>query len=327
MKRILIVLILLAAAGGGWYAWNTYSAQDKNAAPVFHGNVDIREVRLAFRVGGRVSEVLKEEGEAVAPGEVVARLDAVPYENAVDQAQAQVGQLTARLAELENGSRPEDIERARRNLAEADAALRNAQLVYERQRQLVGEGAVARQDFDTARAAFDAARARQGAARAALDLLEAGARSEQIAQARAAVDAARAALEQARIQLSDTVLKAPEAGVVLTRVVEPGSMVPAGGTVLTESLSSPVRVRAYAPEPLLGLVQPGREVLVFTDSRPEPYRARIGDVSPRAEFTPKSVETEELRTALVYRFRAVVTDADALLRQGMPVTIRLPEGK
>lgn len=325
MKRFMILLLLAAAAGGGWYAWTTYSAPGSRSAPVFHGNVDIREVRLAFRVGGRVAEILKEEGDPVAEGETVARLDAAPYENAVDRAQALVGQAAARLDELENGSRPEEVERARRNLAEAEASLRNARLTYRRQQQLVADGAVARQDFDTAKAAYEAARARHGAAEATLSLLEAGARSEQVAQARAGLEEARAALEQARIDLSDTVLRAPEAGVVLTRVTEPGSMVQAGGTVLTESLTSPVRIRAYAPEPQLGLVRPGREVLVFTDSRTAPYHARIGDVSPRAEFTPKSVETEELRTALVYRFRAVVTDADGLLRQGMPVTVRLEE--
>ncbi len=324
MKRIVIALLLLGAAAGGWYAWHEFSAKG-DAAPAFHGNVDIREVRLGFRVGGRVAQVLKEEGDPVAAGEVVARLDAEPYENAVDQAEAQVGQLAARLEELENGSRPEEIDRARKNLAEADAALRNARLVFERQRRLVDDGAVARQDFDTANAAFQSALARHGAARAALDLLEAGARSEQIAQAGAALEAARAALAQARIQLADTALAAPEAGVVLTRAVEPGSMVQAGSTALTVSLAEPVRVRAYAPEPLLGLVQPGRQVLIFTDSRREPYHGQIGDVSPRAEFTPKSVETEELRTALVYRFRAVVRDADGLLRQGMPVTVRLAE--
>ncbi len=324
MKRIVIALLLVGAAAGGWYVWHELSAKG-DAVAAFHGNVDIREVRLGFRVGGRVAQVLKEEGDPVAAGEVVARLDAQPYENAVDQAEAQVGQLAARLEELENGSRPEEIDRARKNLAEADAALRNARLVFERQRRLVDDGAVARQDFDTASAAFQSAQARHGAARAALDLLEAGARSEQIAQAGAALQAARAALAQTRIQLADTALAAPEAGVVLTRAVEPGSMVQAGSTALTVSLAEPVRVRAYAPEPMLGLVQPGRQVLIFTDSRREPYHGQIGDVSPRAEFTPKSVETEELRTALVYRFRAVVRDADGLLRQGMPVTVRLAE--
>jgi HlyD family secretion protein len=325
MKRILILIIIAAAGAGGWYAWKTSGEGRQGQAPVFHGNIDIREVRLGFRVPGRVLDILKEEGDAVAAGETLARLDPEPYRNAADQAEAQAGQLEARLAELKNGSRPEEIERARKNLAEAEAALNNARLIYDRQEQLVADGAVARQDYDTARTSFQAAQARRGAARAALDLLEAGARAEQIAQAEAALDAARAALAQARTQLGDTVLTAPESGVVLTRAVEPGSIVQAGGTALTVSLATPVRVRAYAPEPMLGLVQPGRKVLVFTDSRPEPYHGQVGDVSPRAEFTPKSVETQELRTALVYRFRVTVSDADRLLRQGMPVTVRLVE--
>lgn len=325
MKRVIVLVLILGALVAGWFARDIFRAARSNGAPVFHGNVDIREVRLAFRVGGKIQEVLKEEGDEVAAGEILAWLDDEPFQNAVDQAAAQVEALTARLAELRSGARPEDIEQARKNLAAAEAAHENTRLVFERQQRLAASGAVARQDLDTARAAFRTARARRDGAKAALDLLLAGTRAEQIIQAEATLDAARAALSQARTQLSDTALAAPEGGVVLTRVVEPGSIVQAGSTALTVSLLSPVRVRAYAPEPQLGLVHPGRNVLVFTDSRPEPYHGRIGDVSPRAEFTPKSVETEELRTALVYRFRVTVLDADQGLRQGMPVTLRLED--
>lgn len=325
MKRIIAPILLLIALAGGWFAWKIHSAESRKGSPAFHGNIDIREVRLGFRVSGRVREVLKEEGDTVAAGETMARLDDEPFRNALDQAEAQVGQFSARLEELRNGNRPEEIEQARKILAAAEADLENSRLVFERQRRLVGEGAVARQDFDTASTAYRASRARRDEARARLDLLEAGTRAEQLAQAEAGLEAARAALSQARTTLADTVLSAPEPGIVLTRSVEPGSMVQAGTTALTVSLLNPVRVRAYAPEPLLGLVQPGREVLVFTDSRSEPYQGRIGDVSPRAEFTPKSVETEELRTSLVYRFRVVVRDDDGLLRQGMPVTVRLKD--
>lgn len=325
MKRIIAPILLLIALAGGWYAWKTHSAEPRKDSPAFHGNIDIREVRLGFRVSGRVREILKEEGDAVTPGEILARLDDEPFRNALDQAEAQVGQFSARLEELRNGNRPEEIEQARKILAASEAALENSRLVFERQQRLVGQGAVARQDFDTASTAYRASLARRDEARARLDLLEAGTRAEQLAQAEAVLGTARAALAQARTTLADTVLSAPEAGVVLTRSVEPGSMVQAGATALTVSLLNPVRVRAYTPEPLLGLVRPGREVLVYTDSRPEPYHGQVGDVSPRAEFTPKSVETEELRTSLVYRFRVVVRDDDGLLRQGMPVTVRLKD--
>jgi HlyD family secretion protein len=325
MKRIIFLVLIMGALVAGWFAWDILQTKRSNGVPTFHGNVDIREVRLGFRVSGRIQEILKEEGDEVEAGEVLARLDAQPFQNAVDQAEAQAGALAARLAELQNGTRPEDIEQAHKNLAATEAAHENSRLIFERQQQLVASGAVARQDFDTARASFQTARARRDGAKAALDLLLAGTRAEQITQAEANLEAARAALSQAQTQLADTVLTAPERGTVLTRVVEPGSIVQAGSTALTVSLLSPVRVRAYAPEPQLGLVYPGRKVLVFTDSRPEPYHGQIGDVSPRAEFTPKSVETEELRTALVYRFRVVVQDADQGLRQGMPVTLRLED--
>lgn len=325
MKRAVILFFLLAVVlAGGWYWWREYR-HARNAPPVFYGNVDIREVRMGFRVSGRVLEVLKEEGDAVAGGEILARLDAEPYENAVKRAEAQTGELLARLEELRHGSRPEEIERARKNLLAAEAAAENTRLVFERLQQLVHTGATARQDFDTARSAYHEAQARRDAAKAELKLLRAGTRSEQITQAEAALDAAKAALDQTRVQLSDTVLAAPEPGVVLTRAVEPGSMVQAGSTALTISLSQPVRVRAYAPEPQLGQIFPGRKVLVYTDSRSEPYHGQVGDVSPRAEFTPKSVETTDLRTALVYRFRVVIRDADNGLRQGMPVTLRLAD--
>lgn len=323
MKRMVILLILLAGAAGGWLWWKNQEARHRAEPLVFHGNIDIREVRLGFRVNGRVTEVLKEEGDPVRSGEIVARLDDEPFRNALNLAEAQAGALSARVEELKNGNRPEEIEQARKNLAAAEAARENAQTIFARQQRLIDQNAVARQDFDNTHSTLRTATAQRDAARAAFDLALAGARTEQIVQAEANLEAARATLAQTRTQLADTVLAAPEAGVVLTRSVEPGSIVQAGSVVLTESLLAPVRARVYTPEPQLGLIHPGREVLVFTDSRPEPYHGQVGDVSPRAEFTPKTVETTELRTALVYRFRVIIRDADQGLRQGMPITVRL----
>ena len=111
---------------------------------------------------------------------------------------------------------------------------------------------------------------------------------------------------------------------MLTRALEPGAVVQAGATVLSISLEKPVWVRAYVHERELGEFPTGRRVLLTTDGKPEkPYHGKVGFVSPKAEFTPKSVETPELRTSLVYRLRIVVEDADDALRQGMPVTVSL----
>ena len=123
------------------------------------------------------------------------------------------------------------------------------------------------------------------------------------------------------MRLEDTTLKSPSDGVILTRAQEPGAILPIGATVLTVSLKEPVWIRAYVSEPNLGRIHQGAKVEIRTDSRPnQPYAGTIGFISPRAEFTPKSVETSELRTSLVYRLRVVVTNADDGLLQGMPVT-------
>ncbi len=322
MKRLLIPLVIAALAVAGWFVWKTYHATE-TVTPLFYGNVDIREVNLGFRVSGRVKTVLKEEGDTVTAGETIARLDDEPYRQALALATARQEAASAQLDELKNGSRPEAIAQARATLASAEATLTNTRLDYERQSELLTNHTVSQQVSDNAEAAFHAARAQSEAAQASLALLLAGARTEQIAQASANLNAAEATRATASIQVEDTALTAPEAGVVLTRAVEPGAIVQSGATALTLSLISPVRVRAYVTEPDLGLVAPGRAVLIQTDSRAAPYHGQIGDVSPRAEFTPKSVETATLRTALVYRFRVIVTDADDGLRQGMPVTVQL----
>jgi HlyD family secretion protein len=138
------------------------------------------------------------------------------------------------------------------------------------------------------------------------------------------VTRAEAALASAELRVQDTVLKAPADGVVLTRAQEPGAVLQAGATVLTLSLVRPVWVRAYVNEPDLGHIHPGMKVEVYTDSRPsQPYQGQIGYTSPRAEFTPKNVETTELRTSLIYRVRVIVENPDEGLRQGMPVTVKV----
>ncbi|WP_440517377.1 efflux RND transporter periplasmic adaptor subunit, partial [Serratia sarumanii] len=148
-------------------------------------------------------------------------------------------------------------------------------------------------------------------------------RPQEIEQAKADVAQSEAALAQAQLNLQDATLVSPSAGTVLTRAVEPGTMLGAGGTVFTLSLTRPVWVRAYVNETSLSQAVPGTELEIYTDGRPgKPYHGKIGFVSPTAEFTPKSVETPDLRTDLVYRLRVIVTDADDALRQGMPVTLR-----
>ncbi|XTZ37147.1 secretion protein HlyD [Salmonella enterica] len=321
MRKSLIVLIavvVLVAAGGGWW-W--YQSQQQNTLTLY-GNVDIRTVNLSFRVGGRLASLNVDEGDAIKNGQVLGQIDNAPYENALMQAQANVQAAQAKYDLITAGYRDEEIAQAVAAVNQARAAYEYAQNFYQRQQGLWKSRVISANDLENARSSRDQAQANLKSAQDKLSQYRAGNRPQEIAQAKASLEQAQAQLAQAQLDLHDTTLTAPAAGTVLTRAVEPGSMLNAGSTVLTLSLTRPVWVRAYIDEPNLQRARPGQEVLLYTDGRPDkPYHGKIGFVSPTAEFTPKTVETPDLRTDLVYRLRIIVTDADDALRQGMPVTI------
>lgn len=316
---VLVLVVLLAAAAAG-YAWHVY--HPRKTALVLSGNVDIREVNLAFRVGGRVRTLAVDEGATVQPGQVLGELDTEPLRNALAQAEAGLQSSVAKDAMMRAGYRVEDVARLRAALQGQQAVLLNAEQVLARQRQLAGTGAVAERTLDEARATRDRAAAETEAARQQYEQAQRGYRKEDVAQAAADLALARANVATAQLQVSDALLRAPSSGVILTRAVEAGSMVTAGATAFTLSLNDPVWVRAYAEEGDLGRIGSGTAVTVLTDAGRR-YAGLVGFVSPTAEFTPKQVETQDLRTALVYRLRVVVSHPDGGLRQGMPVTVRL----
>lgn len=322
--RLVILVALLVVVGLGVAWWWVYQEERDEDALTLYGNVDIREVALGFRVPGRLLEVAFDEGDAVTAGARMARLDPEPYREAVAVAEARVEQAEAQLDKLESGSRPQELQQAAARVREVEVALDNAERSYRRKLGLLDSGASSQREVDAARSLRDELEARLESAREALALAEEGFREQDIAVARAELAAARAQRDQAETQLADTEVVAPSDGVVLTRVHEPGTMLAQGAPVITLSLRDPVYVRAYVAEPHLGQVVPGAEVWVTTDSSSRRYRGQIGFVSPRAEFTPKTVQTTELRTDLVYRLRIVVSDADDGLRQGMPVTVEVP---
>jgi membrane fusion protein YbhG len=330
MKRIVVVVVLvLIAAGAAAWAFNLPGRfgwrKDDAASLTLYGNVDIRQVELGFRVAGRIAAMKFEEGESVKAGSLLAELDARPYEDKVKAAEAQLAEQSATLQKVEAGPRAAEIAQGRANLAERQADLANAQQAFERARKLRPTGAISQAALDDARAAQGMALARVAAAKQALALLEEGSRPEDIAAARANVFLAQANLAAAQTDLADTRLVAPDDGVILSRVREPGAIVAPSDVAYVLSLTKPVWVRAYIAEPELGRIHPGMAVTVTSDTAPQhAYRAHIGFISPVAEFTPKSVETPELRTDLVYRLRVIVDDADQALRQGMPVTLHVP---
>lgn len=336
------VVLIVAGAGAAWTllypsgraaldtvesaalsAWHLVIGEaPENPRLVAYGNVDVRQVNLAFQVGGRLESILVEEGDRVEAGDVLASIEKGYLEDDLHLAESTVAAQRALVNKLENGSRPEEIAQARAEMERAEAAVGLARTTFERQRELAQHSAASGQKLDEAESALTEAEARLRLAKASLALVLAGPRKEDIAAARARLRADQAALSTANRRYADSDLTAPTTGTILTRVHEPGAVLQSNTTVLTLAPTKPVWVRTYVSEPDLGRIRPGMAADLHTDSRPdEAYLGRIGFISPVAEFTPKSVETADLRVNLVYRLRVIVENADEGLRQGMPVTV------
>jgi HlyD family secretion protein len=383
--RIIVGLLAACAAAGLWW-WFTRPVRAPQPFALY-GNVDLRQVQLAFNNSERIAAVLVQEGDRVGRGQVLARLDTSRLEPQVAQAEAQVAaqrqvverlhhgnrpeeiaQARAQLAaqqsivdRLRNGSRPEEIAQARANVAAARAEAANARLRYQRLKNLstvrlpdqTQVQAVSQEDLDDAKAAWDEAEAkltvnqkalelavigprpeeiteneaRLALNRKALELAVIGPRPEEIAQAEAQLQANQAQLAFLKQQLADTQLVAPADAVVRTRLLEPGEMSSPQRPVFSLAIIDPKWVRVHVSEPDLGKVRPGMAGSVVVDSFPaRHFEGWVGFISPVAEFTPKAVQTEELRTSLVYEVRVFVKDPSDELRLGMPATVSFPPG-
>lgn len=324
-----VVIALLTVGSVATAVW--YTRRGELAAEpwplVLNGNVDIRQVSLAFQGNDRIAGLHYQEGDRVQAGTALGELDRQRAREAVARAEARVAAQTQVLAALDAGTRPEEIRKLRAELQAAEILARNAERTSRRLRELVKKQLVAEEQADDAQANAEATRARAQSAREALDLAIAGPRKEDIAAARANLDATRAELALAEKDLADTTLYAPANGVIEARLLEPGDMASPQRAVFTLALDDPLWVRAYVAETDLGKLRPGLQAEVRTDSFPsKTYRGWVGYISPTAEFTPKSVETRELRTRLVYQVRVLVCNPQGELRLGMPATVTILEG-
>ena len=272
-KNILISLLGFALAVAiGVILYTVFHVEEDPNLITLYGNVDVRQVDIGFRVSGQVSQLIFEEGDRVSRGTLMCSLDPSPYDSQLAEAIAAAEAIKVNLD--------------------------NAEVLLLRRLELIGFGAVSKEDLDNARANRDQLLAN-------------------LVQAEAAILVAKDNMEYTRAY-------APTDGIILTRIREPGTVVNPSNPVYTLSVSSPVWIRAFIDEPNLGRVNYGMTAEVFTDIKNgKSYSGKIGFISPVAEFTPKTVQTTELRTDLVYRLRIYVDNPDRELVQGMPVTVKL----
>jgi HlyD family secretion protein len=324
MPKLGAVLILLAGMAGYIIIKHKEAASGRLT---LYGSVDIRQIQAAFFSTGRIQSMRVDEGASVKAGQLLAELDATRYEAAANQAAAQVAMQRQVVARMLAGSRPEEIAAAQARVRAAEAAQKDALQKQARALELAKNDYVTQQQLDDARTAVDLAHANLDAVQQAAALAVQGPRKEDIAAAQAQLAAFEAAQVLAKQELADTRLYAPADGIIRNRVLEPGDMASPQRPVYTLALADPVWVRAYVPEPELGKITEGMAAEVVTDSFPDKvYDGWVGYISPTAEFTPKQVETTDLRTRLVYQVRVYVKNPRHELRLGMPATVRIAPG-
>jgi HlyD family secretion protein len=325
MKRSIVIILIAAVVVAAGLAWRFARRENDSRELILYGNVDLRQVQLSFNNSERIAAVLVHEGERVRQGQVLARLDTRRLEPQVAQVQAEVAAQRQVVQRLRNGTRPEEIAQARANVESAQADAVNTRQQYERLKsaaELSAGRAVRQQDVDTAKAALEVAAAKVAVNQRALDLAVIGPRKEEIAEAEARLRANEAQLALLRERLVDAQLVAPIDGVVRNRILEAGEMVSPQKPVFSLAITDPKWVRAYVAEPDLGKIRQDMAAAVVVDSFPERrFEGWIGFISPVAEFTPKAVQTEELRSSLVYEVRVFVKDPNDDLRLGMPATV------
>jgi HlyD family secretion protein len=326
MKRtrlvVASVVLVSAAASATWWLVGRDSRQREL---VLYGDVDLRQVELAFNNNERIAAVLVQEGDRVKRGQILARLDTSRLEPQVAQAEASAAAQREAVERLHNGSRPQEIAEARANVEPAQADAISARGQYERRETLAANSVLSQQDLENAKAAVDVAEAKLAMNQKALDLVIVGPRKEDIGQAEAVLRADGAQAAFLRQELADAQLVAPVDAVVRTRLMEPGEMASPQKPVFSLAVTDPKWVRAYVAEPDVGKLRTGMAASIALDSFPHRrFDGWVGFISPIAEFTPKTVETTELRTSLVYEVRVFVKDPSDQLHLGSPASVYLP---
>ncbi|MFV5343649.1 HlyD family efflux transporter periplasmic adaptor subunit [Acinetobacter oleivorans] len=327
-KVIAVVLVVIAVVIIGFWVWEYHNKNQKDNVLTLYGNVDIRQVSLAFEQSGRIEKLLVQEGDKVKAGQVLAALNTNALHIQAKQAQAQLKAQQEAIVKQDVGARPEEITQAKAQLASAQAELDKTNKNLQRLQILVSSTdgrAISQQELDYAKSNKDSAEAAVRERQANLELIIKGARQEDREATKAQYEVTKANLDLINYNLTQAELKSPVNAVVRARLQEVGDMTTAQKAIYTLALTDPKWIRVYVNEQDLSSIKMGGTAQVIRDSDPnQPINGKIGYISSVAEFTPKTVQTEEIRTTLVYEVRVYVNDPNDQLKMGQPVTVNVP---
>jgi len=292
---------------------------------VISGNIEVTDAQLSFKLPGRVAERPVFEGDRVKSGQLIARLEDAEQQAQLALSMAEFAGADAALAELEAGSRPQEIAAAEATVRSAEADLDRVRLDFVRQQDLRAKNVIADRDFETVQAQLKVAEAHAAETAERLKLVREGPRTETIKQARARVAQASATVDLAKIRLAQTQLFSPLTGTVLSHAIEPGEYVSAGTPIVTVADTLHTWVRAYVNQTDLGRVRLGQKLVVHTDTAPgKNFEGTVSFIASEAEFTPKTVQTTKERVKLVFRIKVDIANPQDELKPGMPADVVLP---
>jgi len=324
----MVVFFVLLVGVGAFVYYGQWKMQSKEL--FFSGTIEATQANLAFQAGGRVFHVAVNEGQNVVKDQVLVELDRSEFQTRHDQAKATMERASrnheqlSTMLEIYTKSLPAEVERAEAGVAHARYVLEDAGKNYERYEQLFRRSVISEKERDAVKLAYDTARAKLAEGNAYLkqaksNLKKIDATRQDREAARFQVQAAGAALNQADIQLQYALLKAPFAGTITSRNVEPGEVVTVSREVMTLADLSRVDLKIFVGEMEIGKVKPGQKVDVRVDTFPgKVYEGHVSFISPEGEFTPKIIQTQKERVKLVYLVKVSIPNPDLELKTGMP---------
>ncbi|WP_027359350.1 HlyD family secretion protein [Desulforegula conservatrix] len=318
-KKILPLVVIIIAVSYFSYKKIELNRYRNSGVVKVSGNIEITDADLGFKIPGKISKRLVSEGEKIKEGQAVAIMDSSDLEKEKALREAEVELAKSQLAELDAGSRPEEIAQAAALARSVKADVEKLKSDFSRQSELFRKKVISDKEYEASKAAYDSAQARLKEAQERLSLYELGPRSEKLDQARANLHHAVAALELAETRLGYACIYSPLSGMVLSHHAEPGEYVGAGTPVATVGDLEHAWIRAFISETDLGMVKQGQKAVIITDTWPDKkFEGTVSFISSQAEFTPKTVQTEKERVKLVYRIKIDVPNQDMELKPGMP---------
>lgn len=324
MKKRLLIIGVLITIGLAVFLSSRLGSRNEKDILLLSGNIEVTETDLGFKYGGRIAGLYKEEGQIVTSGERLALLESSEIEGQASQSRASLGETLTRLNELKAGSRPQELEQAKAQVANAEAELIKAKSDYERYSGLYEKGVVSAEQRDAMKKGRDVAMSQHKKALEALSLVMEGPRKEDILAAGSRVKQAEAAVKVSVARLEESVLSAPLSGVVLRKNAEAGEIALPGIAVYTIGDLKHPWIKVYVKEDKLGLVKLGQKAEITTDSYPDKkYEGVVTFISSEAEFTPKNVQTREERVKLVFGVKVSVKNINDELKPGMPADVTI----